>query len=287
MPLGRSGLKAELLAGLDVESANGEHIEHLPSVVSCLAATVKVAEGFPQSLALELPLLQPLGDFYGVSSNASGPGRSTASGRFNLLDKAFVLLVEHADVSLEPVSLALHVSVDLSPFVLLLAGNRVLLGDEMSHLVALLKQITLFFLELATQSTTFVLERFRRQRALDPALELSGKLSDSVPHEVVFVLESIVLARHQAFVVRVGAGQVALVLETHVQAADCVLLRLNLAAVVLHHSVALVLKTFVLSLSLHQLPLQLFKLLVTGASSLEGLGKVSVHRVAVEGRLQG
>ena len=55
--------------------------------------------------------------------------------------------------------------------------------------------------------------------------------------------------------------------ESLVQATNGVLLGLNLAAVVLHHSIALMLQSLVLSLGLDELPLKLLHLLVVWTSA--------------------
>ena len=55
--------------------------------------------------------------------------------------------------------------------------------------------------------------------------------------------------------------------QSLVQAADGVLLGLDLAAVVLYHSIALMLQSLVLSLSLNELSLKLLHLLIVRASA--------------------
>ena len=55
--------------------------------------------------------------------------------------------------------------------------------------------------------------------------------------------------------------------QSLVQATDGVLLSLNLAAVVLHHSIALMLQSLVLSLGLNELPLKLLHFLIVWASA--------------------
>jgi len=95
------------------------------------------------------------------------------------------------------------------------------------------------------------------------------KLSDTIPHQLVLPLESLILTPHHSLDIRVSSGQVTLVIKSLVQAADSVLLSLNLTAIVLDHGVALVLESLILSLSLDELPLELLHFLIVWAISCE------------------
>ena len=80
----------------------------------------------------------------------SGGASSRASSRLDLLDQSLVLFIEHPDVALETICLSLHVTIDLSPFVLLLASDLVFLREELPHLITLLEEFTLFLLKLGS-----------------------------------------------------------------------------------------------------------------------------------------
>lgn len=95
------------------------------------------------------------------------------------------------------------------------------------------------------------------------------ELSDTIPHQLVLPLESLILTPHHSLDIRVSSGQVTLVIKSLVQAADSVLLSLNLTAIVLDHGVALVLESLILSLSLDELPLELLHFLIVWAISCE------------------
>ena len=65
-----------------------------------------------------------------------------------------------------------------------------------------------------------------------------------------------------------------------VQAANGVLLCLNLTAVVLYHCIAFMLQSLVLSLGLQELPLKLLELLSVWASASKRFGEISADWVA-------
>ena len=125
----------------------------------------------------------------------------------------------------------------------------------------MLEKVTLFLLQLRAETTALALESIGRLPSADRVVELTAELGNSVTHERVLLLESFVLTAHHGLIVRISGGKSASMLNALVQRPDRVLLSLDLAAVVLHHGVALVLQTLVLSLSLHQLTLKLLKLL--------------------------
>ena len=95
-----------------------------------LICVVKVSQSLPQGLALQLSFLQPLGNLRVVWTGRCIGWGSRSTTVLNLLDKAFVLFVEHADVSLESIGLTLHIAVDLGPLILLLGGHLILLTHE-------------------------------------------------------------------------------------------------------------------------------------------------------------
>ena len=119
----------ELLASFHIESPDGQGVKHLSCVVHALSPIVHVSEGLPKSLALELSLLQSLFDIHTVVAAKRGPG-CTLSCSLNLLDQSLILLVKQSDISLEAVSLPLHIAINLSPFVLLLAVDGVFLVKQ-------------------------------------------------------------------------------------------------------------------------------------------------------------
>ena len=185
----------------------------------------------------------------------------------NLLNKALIFFVKHANVSFEAICLSLHVTIDLSPLVLLLAHKLVLFGNELSHLVALSQELALLLLQLAPQAPALSFERLVAAGALIARVKLAREVGDALAHELVLALEAVVLTAEQTLVVGVGLGHAAGVIEALVKRADSILLGHDLTRVVLHHSVALVLKALVAGLGLNKLSLQLLNLHARAISS--------------------
>ena len=155
-------------------------------------------------------------------------------------------------------------------------------------MVSLLEDLTLFLLKLGSQAATFTVECLRggSSSCCEPLLCNQLEFGDAVPHELVLSLECLVFPSHQPLEVWVGPCQVALVIQSLVQAADGILLRLNLAAIVLNHCVAFVLKSLILSLGLDELPLELLHLFSVWSSSCERLREISAYWVASVARLE-
>ena len=149
-------------------------------------------------------------------------------------------------------------------------------NELLAQLIALFEEVTLFLLELRSETATLTLEGVSRLTTACDVVKFAAKLSDSVTHELVLLLEGLVLAAYHAFIVRVSSRKSTSVVQTLVKSTDCVLLCLDFSAIVLHHSVALVLKALVLSLRLHKLTLELLEFFrITTVLTGEGLTKVT------------
>lgn len=250
-----SSSQTKLFLCFDIQGTNSQNIKHLSCIINLLVSVIHITKCLPEGLAFKLSFLESTDDFTIRASSRIGVGTST-SRCLDLFDQSFILFIEHSNISLQTVCLSLHIAIDLCPFVLLFARDLVLLRDQLSHLIALLQELTFLLLELSPEATTLVFESIRWAFGSNTGVHL--KLSNAVPHKLILSLKCIVLTTHQTVVVRVGAGQVALMVEPLVQAANGVLLCLNLTAVVLDHCIALMLQTLVLSLGLQELPLKLF-----------------------------
>ena len=110
---------AQLFLSFDVEATDGEHVKNLACIVCVLSTAVHVSQGFPEGRTFKLSLLQPVSCV--LLSTVGASGGCCTSVRLNLLYKSLVLFIEHPDVSFETICLTLHVAIDFSPFVLLLA----------------------------------------------------------------------------------------------------------------------------------------------------------------------
>ena len=153
--------KAEFLLSFHVQSANGEHVKHLSCIINLLVAVVQITKSLPESLALKLTLLEPA-DYLTIGGGSWVGGRASGASRgLDLLDQALVLFIEHSDVALETICLSLHVAVDLSPFVLLLASDLIFFGQELPHLITRLEEFTFLLLKLGTQTTALAVESIR------------------------------------------------------------------------------------------------------------------------------
>ena len=139
----------------------------------------------------------------------------------------------------------------------------IFLGQELPHLITRLEEFTFFLLKLGTQTTALAVESIRCTLCAGVNL----KLGNTVSHHLVLSGKCLVLTAHQAIIVGIGSCHVTLMVQSLVQATNGVLLGLNLAAVVLHHSIALMLQSLVLSLGLNKLPLKLLHLLVVWTSA--------------------
>lgn len=161
----------------------------------------------------------------------------------------------------------------------------VLLSNQLPHLIALLEQFSFLLLEVRAQTTTLTFEgvRLPADRSVVgfryARVDLSAKLFNTLTHQLVLPLECIVFSAHHTLIVRVSTGHIASMVQPLVQAANSVLLRLNLATVVGHHHVALVLEALILRLGLEKLTLELFEFLLVSGARSERLSQVSPDRL--------
>lgn len=133
-----------------MQGASLEQFKHLVSAVGLRASDVHITERLPESRAFELTFFQTLHSFC-VGCHAA----ASAFGLFNLSQQPLVLLVEHADVALQVLCLALHVAVDAGPLILLLVDSRVIvvkLSTQVIYLVSVIIQVSAKSLLLTLES---------------------------------------------------------------------------------------------------------------------------------------